>query len=64
MSEDDARLRAVEMKQAVHEAQCLERQKQINFKLNLIIAGLGLLQFASMTGNSALDMIRRWLGAT
>nr|WP_314074902.1 hypothetical protein [uncultured Roseococcus sp.] len=62
MSEDDARLRAVELKQAVHEAQCLERQRQINFKLNLIIAGLGLLQFAAVTGNSALDLIRRWLG--
>jgi hypothetical protein len=54
----------VELKQAVHEAQCLERQRQINFKLNLIIGGLGLLQFAALTGNSALDLIRRWLGAT
>ncbi|MBS7811219.1 hypothetical protein [Roseococcus pinisoli] len=62
MSEDDARLRAVELKQAVHEAQCLERQRQINYKLNLIIAGMAMLLGAGMTGNSALDLIRRWLG--
>lgn len=62
MSDDEARLRAVELKQAVHEAQCVERQRQINYKLNLIIGGMAMLLGAGMTGNSALDLIRRWLG--
>lgn len=60
---DEARIAAVEMAQAVHEAVCGERYKSINFKLNIVVGGIGILLTAVSAGDPLVTFLRRVFGA-
>lgn len=55
----DGRLRTVETKQEVHEAICAERYKGIALRLNVILAGIGIILTAIAAGDPLVGLIRR-----
>lgn len=55
---DEARLSAVERGHAVHEAVCAERYKGINFKLNVILIGVGIILTAIAMGDPLILFLR------
>lgn len=60
MSDTEARLRVVETAQAVHEAVCAERHKGITMRLNVVLAGIGVL-LAALAGGAPLVQFFRAL---
>lgn len=63
MSVEEARVSKLELSQAVHEAICGERYRQINYKLNVAIAGIGIILTAISAGDPLIAFLRRVFGA-
>lgn len=63
VSIDEQRIALIEKAAAVHEAICGERYKAINFKLNVVVAGLGIILAAISAGDPLVAFLRRILGA-
>lgn len=59
---DEARVAQLERQFAVHEAICGERYKSINFKLNITVAGLGIILTAISAGDPLVAFLRRVVG--
>ena len=59
---DEARVGRIERDFAVHEAVCGERYKSINFKLNIVCCGIGIILTAVSAGDPLLLFLRRMLG--
>jgi hypothetical protein len=59
---DEARVATLERQFAVHEAICGERYKSINFKLNITVAGLGIILTAISAGDPLVAFLRRVVG--
>lgn len=64
MPEDalEARVRAIEIDQSVHEATCAERYKGIALRLNVIMAGIGILLTAVAAGDPLVGVLKKLLG--
>lgn len=62
MAVDEARVAKIELSQAVHEAICGERYRLINFKLNVAIAGIGIILTAISAGDPLVAFMRRIFG--
>lgn len=64
MSDGDLepRIRDVEMSTRVHEAVCAERYKAINLRLNVIMAGLGIVLAAIAAGDPLVGLLRSMAG--
>ena len=60
---DEARMALLERQYAVHEAVCSERYKAINFKLNIVVAGIGIILTAISAGDPLVAFLRRLIGA-
>ena len=56
---DEARIALLERQVAVHEAVCGERYKAINYKLNIAIAGIGIILTAISAGDPLIAFLRR-----
>lgn len=54
----DPRVREVETAVRVHEAVCAERYKQINLRLNIIMAGIGIILTAVAAGDPLVGVLR------
>lgn len=52
----------LERQYAVHEAVCSERYKAINFKLNIVVAGIGIILTAISAGDPLVAFLRRLVG--
>lgn len=59
---EESRIAAVEKEFAVHHAVCLERYKSINFKLNVVVAGIGIILTAISAGDPLVAFLRRVVG--
>lgn len=59
---EEARVAALEKQVAVHEAICGERYKSINYKLNITIAGIGIILTAISAGDPLVAFLRRVVG--
>jgi hypothetical protein len=62
MTDLEPRVRATELTQAVHEATCAERYKAINLRLNIIMAGLGIVLAAIAAGDPLVGLLRAMAG--
>jgi hypothetical protein len=60
---DEARMALLERQYAVHEAVCTERYRSINFKLNIVVAGIGIILTAISAGDPLVAFLRRLIGA-
>ncbi len=60
---DEARVAALEKQVAVHEAVCGERYRAINFKLNVVVGGIGIILTAVSAGDPFVHFLRRVFGA-
>lgn len=60
---DEQRIATIERQAAVHEAICGERYKAINFKLNVTVAGIGIILAAISAGDPLVVFLRRIFGA-
>lgn len=60
---DEARVALLERQVAVHEAVCGERYKAINFKLNIVVAGVGIILTAISAGDPLVAFLRRLAGS-
>lgn len=58
----EARVRVVEADQRVHEAVCAERYKGIAVRLNVILAGMGIILTAIAAGDPLVGVIRKIIG--
>ena len=59
---NEDRMRDVETKVAVHEAVCAVRYKGIELRLNIIMAGIGIILTAIAAGDPLVGLIRKALG--
>lgn len=59
---EEARVAALERQFAVHEAVCGERYKAINFKLNVVVGGIGIILAAISAGDPLVAFLRRLAG--
>jgi hypothetical protein len=59
---DEARVATLERQFAVHEAVCGERYRSINFKLNIALAGIGIILTAISAGDPLVAFLRRMVG--
>ena len=59
---DEARVATLERQFAVHEAVCGERYRSINFKLNIALAGIGIILTAISAGDPLVAFLRRMAG--
>lgn len=59
---DEARVATLERQFAVHEAVCGERYRSINFKLNIALAGIGIILTAISSGDPLVAFLRRMMG--
>lgn len=59
---DEGRVATLEKQFAVHEAVCGERYKSINFKLNVTVAGIGIILTAISAGDPLVAFLRRVVG--
>lgn len=62
MSDEEERLRKVEMAWAVHEAVCAERYRGITLRLNVVMGLLMALVGAAAAGNPVIAAMRQILG--
>lgn len=64
MAEDplEARVRTVEADQRVHEAICAERYKGIANRLNIIMAGIGIILAAIAAGDPLVAFLKKLSG--
>ena len=60
---DEMRIATLEKNVAVHEAVCAERYKGINTKLNIVLAGIGIILTAVSAGDPLVMFLRRIFGA-
>jgi len=59
---DEERVGRIEKDFAVHKAVCSERYKSINFKLNVVVCGIGIILTAVSAGDPLLLFLRQILG--
>ena len=62
MADDEQRIATLERNVAVHEAVCAERYRGINSKLNIVLAGIGILLTAVSAGDPLILFLRRMFG--